>query len=39
VGEAEELRDPVCVQEILNVYLPTHRSQITAVLGSIRAIR
>jgi hypothetical protein len=37
VSETEEIRHSIRVEEILDVYLSTHRQKITAVVGSVRA--
>jgi hypothetical protein len=37
VGQTQELRYAVCVEEIVDVYFATHLLQITVVVGSVRA--
>jgi hypothetical protein len=39
VSETEEIGHSICVEEIVDVYLSTHRQEITAVVGSVRRQR
>jgi hypothetical protein len=39
VSETQEFGHSVCVEKIVDVYPSTHRQEITAVVGSVRADR